>query len=63
VRAEVAAEEFCALGDGEGASLLDVAGWVKAAERVNPNWDSVLDEIEARCPRWRDQVASRADDF
>lgn len=62
-RAEVTAEQFCALGSGSGASLFDIAGWMKAAERTNEDWDQVIREIDERCPRWRRQVVDRADDL
>lgn len=63
VRQQVAAEEFCALGDGEGASLLDIAGWTIAADRVNSDWDGVLRAIDERCPEWRQQIAAKAAAF
>jgi hypothetical protein len=63
VKAKVAAIEFCALGDGDGASLLEVAGWAKGAQRVNDDWNAVLSEISDRCESWRQQVAAKADDL
>ena len=57
--ADVAAEQFCALGDADGASLFDVAGWTKAAERAADNWDDVVRAIEDQCPAWRDQIVAR----
>jgi hypothetical protein len=63
VKVKVAAEEFCALGDGDGASLLDVSGWVTAAQRVNSDWDAVIAEIDKHCPSWRTQVAAKAADL
>lgn len=62
-RVDYAAEEFCALGDGSGASLFDVAGWVKAAQRTNDDWDAVIDAIDDRCLLWRLQVAERSSDL
>ena len=62
-RVDYAAEQFCALGEGSGASLLDISGWVKAAQRTNDDWDAVLSEISTRCESWRLQVAGRAGDL
>ena len=59
--ADVAAEQFCALGDGEGASLFDVAGWTKAAERAADNWDDVRQAIDKQCPLWRDQIVAKGE--
>lgn len=56
-RAHFAANEFCALGAEEGANLLDVTGWLKAAQRTNADWQAVLRSIDGQCPTWRDQVA------
>lgn len=62
-RAEVAAEQFCALGQDSGASLLDISGWMTAVQRTNDDWNEVLVAIDDRCPLWRQQVADRADDL
>jgi hypothetical protein len=57
--ADIAAEQFCALGDDDGASLFDVAGWTKAAERAADDWDDVVQAIEDQCPLWRDQIVAK----
>ncbi len=62
IRIKVAAEEFCALGDEDGASLFDVSGWVTAAQRVNDDWSAVITEIDKHCPFWRQQVIARSND-
>lgn len=59
--ADVAAEQFCALGDGEGASLFDVAGWTKAAQRAADSWADVVTAIGDRCPAWRDQIVAKGE--
>lgn len=59
--AVVTAKQFCALGDGEGSSLLEIGSWVSAAKRASKDWPAVQQEIANRCPEWRDQVLAKAD--
>lgn len=62
-REEITAQQFCALGDGDGANLFDVAGWMKSAQRTTEDWDAVLGYIDSWCPRWREQVLDRVEDL
>lgn len=58
--AEVLADQFCALGQGEGSSLIEIGSWLRAAQRTTDDWDAVVRQISRQCPGWQQIVVDKA---
>ncbi len=58
--AEVLADQFCALGQGEGSNLIEIGSWLRAAQRTTDDWDAVVRQISRQCPGWQQIVVDKA---